>query len=407
MRRHQQGIATLLITAVLLSITLVITLGSYKNLFYQIKRAQNEVNARQSYWLAEGGVECLYAYIAQDPSRVASLSYVTNHELGSICKQPLELDELYSQALVNSAYRIYSRAGYSQVNKQFYLHSPGTGAIQTNANLRLVGSFDIQPEAVGEADNDGFYDCIAVRYKYQVEFHPSSGSGLQTQDADAGTKPCKPNSKTSIAGSREGEFSTKDSPEFKTDFVQDKHIKPFESYFGLAYTPDNYQKIKSEHYLIELNAEKSINCSHVIQQAFESHKKVWLQGDCFINAGFSAPNGRSLVVENGLFATNGASVYGGAFFHMIDTSLPKFANSATLSNAWQQAPFYEAIKDLLTSNTVYVDRGAFRPDGGIVFDADGAEIVIGGAFALHYRASNNPYDRLEILSLQQGSWNGY
>ncbi|EOB4247066.1 hypothetical protein [Vibrio metschnikovii] len=406
MKRHQQGIATLLITAILLSITLVITLGSYKNLFYQIKRAQNEVSARQSYWLAEGGVECLYAYIAQDPTRITGLSKQVSGEANN-CKQQLQLDELQLIPLENSVYRIYARQGYAQVNKQIYSYTTGTGAIQTNANLRLVGSFEIQPEAVGEADNDGFYDCIAVRYKYQVEFHPSSGSGLQTQDADAGTKPCKPNSKTSIAGSREGEFSTKDSPEFKTDFVQDKYIKPFESYFGLAYTPANYQKIKSEHYLIELNAEKSINCSHVIQQAFKSHKKVWLQGDCFINAGFSAPNGRSLVVENGLFATNGASVYGGAFFHTINPSIHRFSDPTQLALAWQKAPFYEVIKDLLTSNTVYVDRGAFRPDGGIVFDADGAEIVIGGAFALHYRSSNNPYERLEILSLQQGSWHGY
>ncbi len=54
-RKYQQGLATLLITSILLSIALVVTLGSYKNLFYQIKRAQNEVKARQEHWLAEGG----------------------------------------------------------------------------------------------------------------------------------------------------------------------------------------------------------------------------------------------------------------------------------------------------------------------------------------------------------------
>ncbi len=55
MIQYQKGVATLLITAILLSIALVVTLGSYKNLFYQIKRAQNEIKARQEHWLAEGG----------------------------------------------------------------------------------------------------------------------------------------------------------------------------------------------------------------------------------------------------------------------------------------------------------------------------------------------------------------
>lgn len=66
MRQYQQGVATLLITSILLSVALVITLGSYKTLFYQIKRAQNEVKARKEYWLAEGGLECIYTKSVQD-----------------------------------------------------------------------------------------------------------------------------------------------------------------------------------------------------------------------------------------------------------------------------------------------------------------------------------------------------
>ncbi|WP_233263839.1 hypothetical protein [Vibrio vulnificus] len=54
MKNHEQGAATLLVTSVLLIAALMATLGSYKTLFYQIKRAQNEVLSRQSYWKAEG-----------------------------------------------------------------------------------------------------------------------------------------------------------------------------------------------------------------------------------------------------------------------------------------------------------------------------------------------------------------
>ena len=430
MKHHQQGIATLLITAVLVSITLAVTLGTYKNLFYQIKRAQNEVSARQSYWLAEGGVECLYAYIAQDPTRIVGLSGPIPSEL-SHCKQQLQLDELQLIPLEeNGVYRIHARQGYAQVSKQIYSSTTGTGAIQTNANLRLVGDFDIRPEAVGEADDNGFYDCVAVRYKYQVVFHSEANpqqatktdsekdkptkpeNGLRVLDAQSKSNPlmqCKAESKTSIPRGQGKDFSTEDSSEFKADFVRDNKFKPFESYFGLAYNTENYDKVKRDHHVITLNDAESKDCATTLHKAFvkEEHEKVWLEGDCFVHGSLDIGNGRSLVVENGLFATNGSHVYGGAFFQMIDTSLPKFADSATLSNAWQQAPFFEAITHLLTGNTVYVDSGAFRPDGGMVFDADRMDVVINGALALHYRSSNNPYDRLEILSLQQGSWHGY
>ena len=59
MNKHQQsGMTTLLITSMLLIVALLFSLASYKNLFYQIKRTQNEVLARQAHWIAEGGLEC-------------------------------------------------------------------------------------------------------------------------------------------------------------------------------------------------------------------------------------------------------------------------------------------------------------------------------------------------------------
>ncbi|EKO3692704.1 hypothetical protein P0F02_000738 [Vibrio metschnikovii] len=419
MKRHQQGIATLLITAVLLSITLVITLGSYKNLFYQIKRAQNEVSARQSYWLAEGGVECLYAYIAQDPTRITGLSKQVSGEANH-CKQQLQLDELQLIPLGNSVYRIHARQGYAQVNKQIYSYTTGTGAIQTNANLRLVGDFDIRPEAVGEADENGFYDCVAVRYKYQVVFHseassqqsteteseknkPKSENGLRVLDALAENNSelkCKAESKTSIPRGQGKDFNTQDSSEFKADFVQDNKFKPFESYFGLAYSTENYHKVKSQHHVITLNGAESKDCITKLHEAFATYKDVWVVGDCFIHGSFSAPEARSLVVENGLFATNGSHVYGGAFFHMIK-------NPEVLSNDWQQVPFYDAIKHLVTGNVVYIDSGAFRPDGGMVFDADGMDVVINGALNLQFQSNKESHQRSQTISLQQGSWHGY
>ncbi len=84
-RKYQQGLATLLITSILLSIALAVTFGSYKNLFYQIKRAQNEVKARQEHWLAEGGLECVYSL-----AKLANkLENVQVNDINSYCKLPL------------------------------------------------------------------------------------------------------------------------------------------------------------------------------------------------------------------------------------------------------------------------------------------------------------------------------
>lgn len=69
--KHQQsGMTTLLITSMLLIVALLFSLASYKNLFYQIKRTQNEVLARQAHWAAEGGLECGFAAI-QDAGSIS------------------------------------------------------------------------------------------------------------------------------------------------------------------------------------------------------------------------------------------------------------------------------------------------------------------------------------------------
>ncbi|MDN4733952.1 hypothetical protein QYZ42_14835 [Vibrio parahaemolyticus] len=51
--KKQQGAAALLVVSVLLVAALMMSLGSYKSLFYQIKRANNQIEARQEHWRAE------------------------------------------------------------------------------------------------------------------------------------------------------------------------------------------------------------------------------------------------------------------------------------------------------------------------------------------------------------------
>lgn len=90
MNKHQQsGMTTLLITSMLLIVALLFSLASYKNLFYQIKRTQNEVLARQAHWAAEGGLECGYSLLQQ----LKNIDTV-NSKLNIICKNKLGLNSL-------------------------------------------------------------------------------------------------------------------------------------------------------------------------------------------------------------------------------------------------------------------------------------------------------------------------
>lgn len=63
--RAQQGISTLLMSSLTLSVAMVFVLTSYSTSFYQVKRAQNTVFSRQAFWLAEGGLACGLGLLAE------------------------------------------------------------------------------------------------------------------------------------------------------------------------------------------------------------------------------------------------------------------------------------------------------------------------------------------------------
>ncbi|MGT0150121.1 hypothetical protein ACT691_13790 [Vibrio metschnikovii] len=44
---------------------------------------------------------------------------------------------------------------------------------------------------------------------------------------------------------------------------------------------------------------------------------------------------------------------------------------------------------------------------GMVFDADGMDVVINGALNLQFQSNKESHQRSQTISLQQGSWHGY
>mgnify|MGYP001320387201 CR=1 FL=1 len=105
-----RGIATLMITSVVVLVSLLITLSFSRSIFYQSKRIKNEISSRQSHWLAEGGLECVYMQVRSGFHLVNAPS---NCQLSPSLSVAITQNE-------NALYEISSRSEGSWLKKQVY-----------------------------------------------------------------------------------------------------------------------------------------------------------------------------------------------------------------------------------------------------------------------------------------------
>lgn len=408
---HQRGVVTLMVVSILLSAALMLTLSSYKSAFYQIKRAQNELKDRQAHWQVEGGIECLYAYISAAPSQLNTLSSATNTVLDDICKTDLNLTELYSYPVGADRYVIHAKSNSHAITKQFlYAAQTGLGTIQTTADLRIRGSAEIAPDVPRSKNSAGTYDCIAVRYKSLVSYETTTSSDqLTTREPTAGAPysgfsgECANTHKTTNSVSSN---TTVDIGLFKQDYKQDTSLYPFINYFALDKTPSNLAEVKSHYHVVSLaTVVDGHDCADVIQTHFNAGKqRVWIEGHCIIDSPIVIHGAYSLVVENGLFAAHGSMVFEGSIYHMVDMTSIEFS-LANIASYWNDVSFKSAIESYLGPTTVYFDNGAFEPKGGMVFDAEGGEVVLNGSYSIDYSAANSVSNPPEVLTWIAGSWN--
>ncbi|MEH0665441.1 hypothetical protein H4F18_15855 [Vibrio scophthalmi] len=407
-RYKQRGVVTLFVTSILLVIALVMVLASYRHVFYQIKRSHNEVKARQAHWRAEGGIECVYAYLKGSPNLVPDLTAPGHGLLDSICKETLALDDLYLLALTASDYVIESQGPTHELKKSFYWGSmTGLGAIQTTADLRIRGSAAIAADAPKKPNEEGKYECVAIRYKHRVTFESPTGASLSTEDPmPNGPYPgfsgdCASSHKTSTT---EGGNTTDDPDLFAQDYLKDDDLDPFYNYFGVTKTTSNITNIKLDYHVItNSSVSNGQTCHQQLADAFASYDKVWVEGHCVLSAPLAVTGPRSLVVANGIFASTGSTSYSGSFFHMVDRTSPAFSDE-NLASYWSEVSFFSAIESLLSTHTVYFDNGAFHPKGGMHFDSPNGEVVLNGSYDLDYSSANSLYQRPKTLMWNNGGW---
>ncbi|HHX8485832.1 TPA: hypothetical protein ACVO3E_002414 [Vibrio diabolicus] len=432
-RKHQQGVATLLITSILLSVALVVTLGSYKNLFYQIKRAQNEVSSRQQHWEAEGGLECLFAYVTDDVSIVNELIPINHNNLNTLCKRELNLSQLNVTDIGAGVYRInsISHNGWAQLNKTFStLSNRGKGAIQTTSKLTTYGDLKVHPDAKGDLNSDNLYECISLTYRYSYTMEGgSTGSKYNTASIRANSlydgSPaggCTAATTTSVTV-KAGNAITKTNkpetsdPQLKGDFIYDSEVDPFQTFFDYKKTPENIDKVKASFPKAgKINLSNATQCKSAIENAFKEVDKVWITGDCAIHGNLALQGNHekyTLVIQDGIFINTGSTTFQGSLFHLVDKTKPQFAPDE-LKSYWESlfsnadgSPTNFTIGKQYTdlTQTVYVDAGAFHATGGYGFDTDGLKTSIAGSMELLFDSSKRPTTRRNDVRWQEGSWN--
>ncbi|EKO3539147.1 hypothetical protein K0L52_000894 [Vibrio fluvialis] len=437
----QRGVATLLITSILLTVALVVTLGMYKNLFFQIKRAQNEVRAKQQFWMAEGGLECIYS-VTQTTHMLPTASHY------SACDSSGLLSFSY-QNPGRGQWKVTAQYGYQHLSKTIRYPASASGVLKATSNLYFAGGLSMLADP-GLSLGDSQWACTMLRYS--KEFYVNGTlANLGLSDTHL------PYSGFPTGQSCRGDYMTTTTAGYATptglekDFVNDLHQTPFEDLFGEARS--EWYKVMSDPQFSKISATSLFNasgvllsqtslptpapitnCGEQIAQQIEFGKDLlWVYGSCHlehsdltaigdaIDAAGSAIDGVILVIHNGLLSTEGALTFKGMIYHFISQAAdgtPDFVPSETqwqalnltqanlLKSAVDHTP--DVLPAVSIDNTSYFQTGAFYPTGGYVMDAPDTYAVFSSSMSFQFNrdAIDVPLNKIRKFKWQKGSWYG-
>lgn len=394
MMRYQKGAVGLLFSGLILIAALTLSLASYKSTYFQSKRVQNEIAARQSLWAGEGAIECAFTKAQLDLNRI---ELINADYLKTNCQQPLSLDEIQVVSLGSKKYSLQPLDEREQpiVKKVMDFSSNRiAGAIQSTADLFMHASSDVSPPDPGIETDDG-WECVAIRYKDKLSMNGAIvNNGLKTTESpysgfQSNGKDCADDHTSSSASSNHHE----------NDLMQDTSLSPFESMFEVEKedwlqvrnsSKYNFSIISGSQPVAGSSAARIIDCGEKVEQeVINGNTRIWLEGSCEIEGASlsslaqasQATDGVLLFLHNGVFSLNGSGNFKGVLFHFNDGFQPSSAD-------WDGL---EANHDLSHSNTVfdnklkkvygnsypaantaaYFQKGSFNFTGGQYLDMDG------------------------------------
>ncbi len=461
-RGRQQGVMTLLVTSSLLASALMMSLGSYKGLFYQIKRAQNEVKARQQHWLVEGGLECAYAKAVEKGSpKFYDQNYVTpnpDYEAdfwSAECGNTTAGLAIVSTKTSNNLYQLTSSFGSADVTKHIdYRRSRTAGALQSTSDLIVYGSTVFSPPDPGASSASG-WKCQAVvfnRYFYSsgvsnkgLANTPSPYTGFAGGECATHTDPAQSyKTENSIySGIVPQSFDSDGKPVGTTklnvgmDFSQNTDLSPFEDFFGKPREEWNEVLTSSRYDFGDVVTPSNIKgCGNSILADLKLKKTMgksyhtWVQGSCEIDAvALKAINSMTetkpalIMVQNGILSLNNNGSQGvikpinGLLYHLNESYTH---NTNTWNNTLGKTVLdgtptvfdsaldvvYGPGRTITARSATFLQSGAVTFTGGVVFDT-------GNELALSNISMNFQYNEDSINGALgpmapkwlKGSWN--
>ncbi|OCH20969.1 hypothetical protein [Aliivibrio logei] len=411
----QNGAVVLIMTSLLILAALILSLGTYKSTFYQIKRSQNEVIAKQSNWKAEGAIECLFSFINEsktDPSLLSKNNTSTEYSnMNTQCNINNPIERLYAQPVSSANSTINYQLTYELNNKNLIKKNIipkityGNGAIQARGNLIIDGSIDIYPDVTGKKINEKD-ECVAIKYTGYIDYNFGFG-GLKTlnpeengpYDGYKGT--CHPETQSNIQeNSKTDNPATSDN--FLSDYIKEEHYDPFEAFFQKPRS--KLSEVKSKY--TQITGSKT-DCDVRIVDAFKTSDKVWVTGDCNLEGGSSlttlSNESRNLVIEGGVVALDGSGTFHGSIYHMfIDIPVDGKGN-IDLTDNWKNIDTAAHITGK-TKFISHVQRGAFIPTGGLILDTPNSSTLLRGSIIFKYKRSARK-EEYNNFTWQKGSWN--
>ncbi|MGI2796995.1 hypothetical protein [Photobacterium damselae] len=440
-RYHQQGMSTLLITSMLLVVALIFSLASYKNLFYQIKRTQNEVLARQAHWAAEGGLECGFAKV-QLENNLSSIENIDYFD--SSCSKVLGLEKITVKKIDKIYYltSLYKKGSINKnINKSFTLNQGASGALQSTSDLYINGSSTFSTPDPGE--NNGGWECVAIRYKNIF----SSRAGANNQGVKYGEKPSADFNNGGVDCKESHLTVTSIDSGYKNDFIKDVNVDPFYNTFGK--TRDKWKEIKKEWSFAEVLPTKTIeapagryfkvveDCGGRIATEIELKKKrIWVSGSCEITSSTKLASGKYptdsegkeikggidrieeafastenkpvlLLVHDGVFSIQSSMDFPGLLYHLTTTLSP----TEELWDQFEAKSYfgtYTLFPTLSKAKTAYFQRGAFTFSGGQVLDTNGLAAYFDQSLNFAFNSDNiNEVTEKKGVRWVEGSWHDF
>ncbi|PSV44897.1 hypothetical protein [Photobacterium indicum] len=439
--KSQKGMATLLVTAMLLVVSLLFSLASYKNAFYQIKRTQNEVLARQAHWRAEGGLECAFSEMNASSNLPNDPAYMNT------CSNNLVDTDIRFSFPSSNQIRIVSEASSGIVAKSTVTKTAKFGGginstIKMNASvLELTGSQHFVPnptETFISADN---FACQSVVTSGVVSYI-SSASGTDehflTTDSTVshhGGGPGGAITFTCDSRYRSNLFDTTNIPTGFVvsdlvkglDIIENTTVDVFQDIFGVDHA--EWKTVRSE---IAQDSKGDIispsivngkggdavtaqgwitECSKLVEASFlAGNKKIWVDGSCALGAnifgGVVSDKSIMLVIHDGFVEFNASGAFNGLLYQYASIALnAKSIWEDRVDNiTFPVRAFNKSDIDPNFLNVSFFVNGSTYIDGAIGIDAPDRTVRINGSIIPSYNAGKSGEFINGKLTWLEGSW---